>query len=508
MESNIKLQILFVEDLETDQILAEREIKKAGIEFTSVRVETERDFIFQLENFDPNLIISDYSMPEFDGMSALKIALKIKPNIPFLILTGSMNEETAVECMKAGADDYIIKENLNRLIPAINSSLKKYENIQAKERAEKSLLESEQRFKSLFTDSLAVMLLIDPETRRIIDANTAAEKFYGWTKEELRKKKIEDINTLSLEEIKKEMQRAVAQQRVHFEFKHRRADGSVRDVEVFSSKIDFRDKSQLHSIIHDITERKRAEAELISAKERAEKANQLKSQFLAQMSHEIRSPLNAVLSFTSLVEDEVSENIDEDIKVAFGGIRSASQRIIRTIDLILNMSELQLGTYDLTFSEINLADLLRRLVKEFRGIAEIKEIDLSFEPKVETLTITSDDYALNQTFANLLDNAIKYTKTGSVRVSLIESQNGEPIVEIEDTGIGISKEYLPHIFNPFSQEEQGYSRKFDGTGLGLALVKKYCDVLGAKIQIVSEKNKGTKVSVKLKNMGNIPVLAN
>ncbi|MDZ7762812.1 MAG: response regulator [Melioribacteraceae bacterium] len=189
MESDIKLHILFVEDLETDQILTEREIKKAGIEFTSVRVETEKDFIYQLENFEPNIIISDYSMPEFDGMSALKIALKIKPNIPFLILTGSMNEETAVECMKAGADDYVIKENLHRLVPAINAALKKYEHIEAKLRAETALSESEQRFKSIFRDSLAVMLLIDPETRKIIDANTAAEKFYGWSKEELKKKK-------------------------------------------------------------------------------------------------------------------------------------------------------------------------------------------------------------------------------------------------------------------------------------------------------------------------------
>ncbi|MBZ0178398.1 MAG: PAS domain S-box protein [Melioribacteraceae bacterium] len=497
MESNIKLRILFIEDLETDQILAEREIKKAGIEFTSVRVETERDFIFQLENFDPNLIISDYSMPEFDGMSALKIALKIKPDIPFLILTGSMNEETAVECMKAGADDYIIKENLHRLIPAINASLKKYENLKAKEIAEKSLLESEQRFRSLFTESLAVMFLIDPETRRIIDANTAAEKFYGWTKKELRKKKIEDINTLSLEEIKKEMQRAVAQQRVHFEFKHRRADGSVRDVEVFSSKIDFRDKSQLHSIIHDITERKRAEAELISAKERAEKADQLKTEFLAQMSHEIRTPLNAVLSFTDLIEDEVSDYVNEELKVAFDGVQSASKRIIRTIDSILNMSELHLGSYELLIHETNLVDLLKRLVKDFEIAAKAKNLELTFESSAEKLLIKSDDYAINQIIANLVDNAIKYTAEGTVTLKLYIKDNENYIIEVADTGIGISEDYLPELFTPFSQEEQGYSRKYDGTGLGMALVKKYCDVIGGQLTIESKKNVGTKIMIQL-----------
>lgn len=500
MESDIKLRLLFVEDLETDQILTEREIKKAGIEFTSVRVETEKDFIYQLENFDPNIIISDYSMPEFDGMSALKISLKIKPNIPFLILTGSMNEETAVECMKAGADDYVIKENLHRLVPAINAAIKKHENIEAKQMAEQALKESEQRFKSLFTDSLAIMLLIDPETRMIIDANKAAEKFYGWSKEELKNKKIEDINTLSLEEVKKEIQRAIAQQRVHFEFRHRRADGSIRDVEVFSSKIDFKDKSQLHSIIHDITERKRAEEEIIKAKESAEKANQLKSEFLAQMSHEIRSPLNAVISFASLIEDEVSENIDEEFKVAFGGIRSASQRIIRTIDLILNMSELQLGTYELTIKEINLVDLFKQFHKEYDWTAKNKGLELIFESDTESALIKSDEYALMQMVINLVDNAIKYTHEGSVSLKLISNEKQNYIIEIADTGIGISEEYLQDIFTPFSQEEHGYSRRYDGTGLGMALVKKYCDIIGAKLSIESKKNVGTKVRIELDEM--------
>jgi len=500
MESDIKLRLLFAEDLETDQILTEREIKKAGIEFTSVRVETEKDFIYQLENFDPNIIISDYSMPEFDGMSALKIALKIKPNIPFIIVTGSMNEETAVECMKAGADDYVIKENLHRLVPAINTTIEKYKNIEAKQRAEKALLESEQRFKSMFTDSLAIMLLIDPETRGIIDANTSAEKFYGWSKEELKKKKIEDINTLSLEEIKKEMQRAISQQRVHFEFKHRRADGSIRDVEVFSSMIDFKDKLQLHSIIHDITERKKAEEETIRSKESAEKANQLKTEFLAQMSHEIRSPLNVVISFTSLIEDEVSETIDEELKVAFGGIRSASQRIIRTIDLILNMSELQLGTYELTIKEINLVDLFKQFHKEYDWTAKNKGLELIFESDTESALIKSDEYALIQMVINLVDNAIKYTHEGSVSLKLISNEKQNYIIEIADTGIGISEEYLQDIFTPFSQEEHGYSRRYDGTGLGMALVKKYCDIIGAKLSIESKKNVGTKVRIELDEM--------
>lgn len=626
MQTEKVLRILFVEDLETDKILAEREIQKGGINYLSLRVDTESEFRVQLEKFEPDLIISDYSMPSFDGMTALKIALTVKPNIPFIILTGSMNEDTAVECMKAGADDYIIKENMNRLIPAIKAALTKYQNIEAKKLAEAALLESESRFRNIFNENLAVMFLIDPETRRFVDTNIAAEKFYGWTKEQLKSMRIDHISILTEEELAEEIKKATMKKRVHFEYKHKKSDGSLCDVEVFTSSIQFSGKTYLHSIVHDITERKNAEeslktsdrvfrhsidmlcvsgydgyfkvlnpswertlgwstSELLSkpwldfvhpddkeateniksvivrgqeiyrfenryickdgsikwlawntfpysdeglmigvardvteskkinielqqAKEKAERADQLKTEFLAQMSHEIRSPLNAVLSFTGLLEEDLSNSMNEEYKIAFSGIQSASKRIIRTIDLILNMSELQLGTYNPTLTTIDLVAILQRLVKEYNGIAESKVINLIFEPEFDLVNIISDDYALNQTFANLLDNAIKYTKTGSVRVSLRKSENNEQIVEIEDTGIGISQDYLPHLFTPFSQEEQGYSRKFDGTGLGLALVKKYCDVVGAEIQVVSEKNKGTKVSVKLKNMGNIPVLAN
>lgn len=130
-----------------------------------------------------------------------------------------------------------------------------------KKRTEEVLQESEALFRNLFERHAAVKLIIDPDTGNIIDANQAAEDYYGWSREQLRQMRIQDINTLSAEEVKQEIQKARNLKRVHFEFRHRRADGSIRDVVVFSSKIEVRKKEVLHSIIHDITERKRAEAE-------------------------------------------------------------------------------------------------------------------------------------------------------------------------------------------------------------------------------------------------------
>ncbi len=263
-----KHRILFVEDLETDKEIAERELKKNGFNFVSLRVENEADFRKEIKDFNPDLIISDYSMPAFDGMSALKIKLQINNTIPFIILTGSMNKETAVACMKAGADDYVIKENLQRLVPAIELAFQKHANVKAIEEAKNALKESEQRFKSIFKDNLAVMLVIDPDNHNIVDANQAAEKFYGWSLEKLLKKKLDDIHTAPAMDITLEIENARKHKRVQFEFQHKKMDGSVCDVEVFSSNIEISKKEFLHLIVHDISKRKKVQEELIQSEEK------------------------------------------------------------------------------------------------------------------------------------------------------------------------------------------------------------------------------------------------
>lgn len=245
----------------------------------------------------------------------------------------------------------------------------------------------------------------------------------------------------------------------------------------------------------DIDERKRAELEIKNAKEQAEKANQLKSEFLAQISHEIRSPLNAVLNFSQLIKEEFKGKLKEELEVSFSGIESASKRVIRTIDLILNMSELQLGTYEVTKRKMDLTTILSNIRKEYLNLAKSKNLELRFISDYEKAEIYSDDYAVNQIFANLVDNAIKYTNTGYVEISLSKNENDNYSVKITDSGIGISQEYLPEIFEAFSQEDRGYSRRFEGSGLGMSLVKNYCELIGAEIYIESQRDKGTTFTV-------------
>jgi signal transduction histidine kinase len=241
----------------------------------------------------------------------------------------------------------------------------------------------------------------------------------------------------------------------------------------------------------DITEQKKAQSELIAAKERAEESDRLKTAFLAQMSHEIRTPLNVILTSTSIIEEEMSSKPGSEDDTLMSSINSAGKRLLRTIDLILNMSSIQSGSYKAEYEPIELNKEIFRLVNEFKRLTGEKKIDLLFSSQVKDASVLADRYTVNQIFQNLVDNAIKYTQQGKVEINIHRNGEKKICVEVKDSGIGISKEYQKNLFQTFSQEDQGHIRKFEGNGLGLALVKKYVELNNAEISFTSEKGSGS-----------------
>ncbi len=240
---------------------------------------------------------------------------------------------------------------------------------------------------------------------------------------------------------------------------------------------------------------------LEEAKEEAVKSDKLKSQFLAQMSHEIRTPIHILMSYSTLIKDEVNEMLNEELVANFDAIDEAGRRIIRTTDLILNMSEVQTGTYKYEKSSFDLCDeILLSLFNAHKVSAERKRLELSFRCSTNSTIISADKYSVYQIFDNIIDNAVKFTIEGSIVIHVYSSEDGNIIVSVKDTGVGIANEYIPRLFKPFSQEEQGYNRRFEGNGLGLALVKKYCDMNNIFIEIKSQKNVGTELLLKICNL--------
>ena len=199
MDDGCPLHILFVEDLPADGELAERELRRSGISFLALRVETKEEFFKALYEFKPDLVISDYALPEFDGMEALKLSLSHDPVLPFIVLTGSMNESTAVACMRAGATDYVLKDHIARLPFAVRDALEQGKARLRKEAAERELRQSEERLKrseeryrNIFTNALEGIFQATPEGR-YLTANPALARMFGYASPEELIEAVTDI---------------------------------------------------------------------------------------------------------------------------------------------------------------------------------------------------------------------------------------------------------------------------------------------------------------------------
>jgi signal transduction histidine kinase len=197
-----------------------------------------------------------------------------------------------------------------------------------------------------------------------------------------------------------------------------------------------------------------------------------------------------------LVKTDLKDKIKPDMMEYFIFIESAGNRLIRTVDLVLNASEMQLGTYEPTFAEFGLVkEIISKLSGEYKKLVEDKGLEFHYSSNISEVIIRGDSYSIYQIFVNLIENAIKYTKEGCITLAIESDANCITKVSVEDTGIGMSEEFLNNLFEPFMQEERGYSRRFEGNGLGLSLVKKYCDMNGISITAESQKDRGSKFIV-------------
>jgi len=245
----------------------------------------------------------------------------------------------------------------------------------------------------------------------------------------------------------------------------------------------------------DITELKNTERDLKEALIRAEDAKRMKEFFLAQISHEIRSPLNVIVGYSDLLADELHDEKKNEYSNILRSMKNNSKRLYRTFDLLLNVSQLHTGKYDARFELVDLYSLLKTLQNEFMSMAEEKDLSLELTNSInEEVSVIVDHYALAQIFMNLLDNAIKYTDKGWIKMNIYQS-GSSVCIDVSDSGKGISKEYIDKLFVPFTQEEMGYTRRYDGTGLGLSLIKSFIDINKAKIKVKSEINHGTTFTV-------------
>ncbi len=501
-ESTNLIHILFVEDTYHDMELAVRELRKEEMQFFSKIVDTELDLIRELNEFKPDIIISDYSMPVFDGMKVIKVVKQFNPEIPVIVFTGSINEETAVKCMKAGASDYVLKEKIKRLPFAVKEALEKKQILKDKKETENALLFSNYRFKE-FAEKLTDVIFITDIEGFITYISPSSEKIFGIKAiEMIGKLYLHLVSEDDIEKTQLSFKNLIlsGEPTINLNLRLKYVDNKEINCELNASLImpDSETRGVI-GIIRDISDRKEWERILLESKEKAELSDKIKDAFIANISHEIRTPLNGILGMTELIEEAFKEYATPVEINFFKTIKNSSSRLIRTVDLILNFSRIQIGDFPIKPVGIDLLHFVNKILAEFELIAERKGLKIKLFSEIETPFVLFDEYCLSVIVSNIVDNALKFTNKGLVNLKIYKYDDFIKL-DISDTGMGMSFEFISRIFTPYNQEEVGYGRSYEGIGLGLSLSKQLIELNHSTLTVNSIKNQGTTFCITFKNI--------
>ncbi|MFZ4462968.1 MAG: PAS domain S-box protein [Bacteroidales bacterium] len=365
------------------------------------------------------------------------------------------------------------------------------EDITERKRIQRSLRESEERYRSMFSGNPLPMYIIDVETQRFLEVNHATEIEYGYSSAEFLEMCMEDIKMPEMDQIQDlEGKEDLNSQKLN-QSKHIRKDGSAVDIELISHTIVSQNGKQLRLVLEkNITEKLNAERALMKAKNLAEASDQLKTSFLNNISHEVRTPLNGIMGGVSLIADP--DLTEDDRKDIYDIINQSTDRLIQTITDFMDISLLTSGNMEKYLKNVNLTLLLSKVYQRFHVAATAKGIDfkLNIPENSESSLLETDEELVFKSLCQLVSNAVKFTNKGSITLGYKVNRN-ELEFFVADTGIGISDDAQIRVFDSFSQEDNSSVRKFEGTGLGLAIVKGIATMLGGKVMLESLKGKGS-----------------
>jgi PAS domain S-box-containing protein len=373
---------------------------------------------------------------------------------------------------------------------------------------------SERRYRQMFEKNPALMFLIDPKCGAILEANPAACAYYGYAPAEMNGKPLWTLDEGTREELEGLLAKASSGQDIRFNRRHRLRSGEVREVEVRPGPVDTPYGLVLYCVVHDVTERTRAEENLRHAKDsaellnlqleeaiaqanqlavEAELANQAKSSFLATMSHEIRTPLNGLIGLTGLLMDSGLSASQQHLAEM---MRTSGDALLSVINDVLDFSKIEAGKLELEKIEFDPAAPVMDTLQILGARAMDKGLAFTADMAPDLpARVSGDPGSLRRILLNLASNAIKFTSEGSISIlGKVESEEVQRTTlrfAVTDTGIGIAPHRVDRLFQPFSQLDSSTTRKYGGTGLGLIISKRLAEMMGGTIGVESHHGQGT-----------------
>lgn len=477
------IQVLLVENSEDDAALVMRVLQREGLDVRYERVASASAMQAALKHQSWDVVISDFSMPGFSGLAALKVVRATWPDIPFILISGTTGEEIAVDAMKAGANDYIVKNNISRLPSVVIRELRGAASRAEHRRARHEL----ERFRMAMDVSPDSIDLTDPATMRFAYLNSAACRRLGRSREELLQLGPQNVSEIGDEQIRREFDEVIAagERGTSQEQSYIRGDRSEGWTELHRRALRTDGGTLVVTIARDISARKEAELklQLLNAElerrvaERTaqlEAANQDLEAFSYSVSHDLHAPLRAVNGFTRILEGRLSGMLDEESQRLLDRIKAGGARMGDLIDSLLKFARSTRAELKLT--EVDLHEIFVSVVAEAHLASPQADVSIGMLPSVR-----GDAVLLREVVANLIDNAFKYsskTLRPRIEVGYLPDEQGGAFF-VRDNGVGFEPKYAENLFGPFRRlHSEG---EFPGTGIGLALCKRILDRHGGRI---------------------------
>lgn len=484
------INILIVDDREENIVALEALLNQTDIKIYSTTSPNDALKIAWENNIAIALV--DVQMPEMDGFEFVEM-LKSNPRTKdiLVLFVTAISKETryAVKGLGVGAVDYLYKPLDPYITSAKVDSFIQLARAQAEVKQKNEELEN---YATMVKNSADIICTVDAESLRIKTVNPAVEIILGYRPDELIGKSIVDR---VVDEDKKAFRKRlgdIVKENTALAVLEYRFETFTKNLISVECRVAYRNKILFFNI-NDVTPQKSYESQLIKSKEAAEIGKKAKETFLANISHELRTPINGIIGITSLLRktsltDQQSSMIDM--------LDVSSQSLLGVINDVLDISKIDAGKFSIVHSPNNIRDLINavyRLLK-FKADEEHIEFFLDIDKDVPEYLML-DSLRLNQILMNLLSNAIKFTKRGHVKLSVKQLAQSEGrmklLISVEDTGIGIPKHRLNDIFESFEQANEDTANIYGGTGLGLAIVKKLIALKGGELTVDSQIGQGS-----------------
>ncbi len=490
-----QIRILHLEDDPLDQQIIQDILTKAeDFECKIKWVLTKNNFIKEIKKKSFDIILADYKLPSFDGLSALKIARKNVPDIPFVFVSGAIGEEMAIEALKAGAKDYVVKNGYKRLIPSVKRAIIEAEEITKRKKAEESLRESQNKLKVLFDSSPAGIYTITFDGI-LIEANQAFSNMMEYKNEELIDINISKLFTKEFQEIKDDIIKYIKENGYGiFEKECKKKDGTIFPVSIINWLVyDKQGKpKEIGGFIRDITEKKQLEKE---KQLHEEMTNQLErvtslSHLSSAITHEIKQPLQSI----KVISDSILYLNNKGKKISYNEVlndlRDISDRVDRINNIINSIRALIKAPNMLEIKEIEIIKQVKESVKFFKEKLKNHNIEFELNHSEKKLYAIASEIQLQQVIINLVDNAVfaldKSNKKNKKITIQVDENDDFIIIEVIDNGIGIKEENISKIFKAFHT----FSERIDRIGMGLYIVNNIIKCFGGKIEVENNNQKG------------------